>query len=106
MQLSLVVSLGSRMLQGMTGEGRKVKWLEMPVAFSGASGSVRPKYAIVGSAVVLYKEDRAYVGLPAADTAAALLTNPDVYAISPARQEYLSKSLALDLSAVEHLAKP
>jgi len=106
MQLPLVVPVGCRMLPRMTGGGPvAVKWLEMPVAYSDDPGqSVKPKYAIEGSAVVLYKKDRAYVGT-GAGTASALLTHPDVIPISPEARDRLEKASLVNPSAVEHLLK-
>jgi hypothetical protein len=80
-----------------------IKWLEMPVAYSSSTGgSVGTKYPIAGNAVVLYKNDRAYVGLRQPDTAAALATHPDVYPVSPT-EVYLSD--AVSLRSVEHLVR-
>lgn len=84
----------------------KVTWLEMPVAYScDAAQSVGPKYAIDGSAVVLYKKDRAYVGLARGEAIAALLAHADVHAIPSAEMERLEELSGVSPSTVEHLLK-
>jgi hypothetical protein len=82
----------------------QVTWLEMPVAYSGdAAQSVGPKYAIVDSAVVLYKKDHAYVGLAVGKPIAELLAHTDVRVISPAELELLLESSEFSPSIAQHL---
>ena len=82
----------------------KVTWLEMPVTYSGVTGkSVGPKYAIDGNVVVLYKKDRAYVGLAKGDPVAELLAHADVSVVPPAELERLQESFGISRSSVDEL---
>jgi hypothetical protein len=88
------------------GKPVNVTWLEMPVAYSGDTGrSVYPKYAINDSAVVLYKKDRAYVGLAMGEVITALLAHDDVRAVPEAELESLQESFWASRSGVEDVLK-
>jgi hypothetical protein len=80
-----------------------VIWIEMPVVHAGDSGAVGPKYAVAGNAVVVYRNDRAYVGLTGGDVTTALLRHPDVHPLSRAEQERLGRESVVHPAAVEHL---
>ena len=81
---------------------RAMTWLEFPIAErTSSSDRLRPKYAINGNSVVMYSQDKAYVGLADPQLAADLVTHPGVRQLTSSDLDQLERRIPLKISDLE-----
>jgi hypothetical protein len=103
MQLRLVVQVGSWLLRSVGDEAEVIggdtimttaTWLEMPVAQSlTTAAAARPRYAVEGNALLIYRGDKVYVAMKEATATEDLSQQPEVRRLSDGEAQELEASL-------------